>query len=304
MVVPHLEGQLRLGSFDDPGQQEYDHSLILDNNTTAEAATWNSPSNPEYWLPDTFNSQTGSFFEFPGTNVFVKQTLPPIIDDVNVDFNDQVPFMTGSINVPNVQSESPINIGASTLQSESDFWPAYIHETNLIPWIDVFFDRLHPTLPTVLDRSSLLTRMFQREHRQNPQFGAMLLSLCAFSLTQPIDISERPSSSSRAGHAGMMMTEATKMRSLSDFGENPTVEAVLTSFFLFGFLFGSNQHNAARLRLREAVDLASILGLNDSRTYANCSTEDKGQLLRIYLVLSVTERYLSPRLHSLCIDHY
>ncbi|KAH8689612.1 hypothetical protein BGW36DRAFT_308454 [Talaromyces proteolyticus] len=283
------EDQHRLSSLDNPREQGYDLSLIL-NNTTTEPTAWNSSPHLESLLPDSFNSQTGSLFGFPGANLFVKQTLPPIIDDLNVDFDDPVPFMSGGINVHNIQSENPIDTphgGVGTLKP--DFWPPYIHEENLIPWIDVFFDRLHPTLP-VLDRSSLFTRMFQREHRQNRQFGSMILSLCAFSLTQPIDISERPSSSSRADHARMMMTEATKMRSSSDFGENPTVEAVLTSFFLFGFLFGSNQHNAARLRLREAVDLASILGLNDPRTYANCSSEDKGQFLRIYLVLSVTER--------------
>lgn len=271
-----------------PGEQDYGFSLFLNNN--AAEATWNSPSHPESWLPDSFNSQTGSLFDFPGTNIFVKQALPPIIDDANLNFDDPVPFMGGEINVHDTQSVNSMEVPHGSVgASQADFWPPYIQETNLIPWIDVFFDRLHPTLP-VLDRSSLFTRLFQREHRQNPQFGAMILSLCAFALTQPIDIIERPSSSSRADHARMMMTEATKMHSSSDFGENPIVESVLTSFFLFGFLFGSNQHNAARLRLREAVDLASILGLNDPNTYANHPAEYKGQLLRIYLVLSVTER--------------
>ena len=87
-----------------------------------------------------------------------------------------------------------------------------------------------------------------------------------------------------------MMNEATKMRSCSDFGENPTIEAVLTSFFLFGCLFGSNQHNAAWLRIREALDLAATLGLNDPESYQDLSGEEKGQRLRTYLVLSITER--------------
>lgn len=160
----------------------------------------------------------------------------------------------------------------------------------MIPWIDVYFDRLHPTLP-VLSRSSLYTRMMLQEHRRNPQFGSMLLSLCAFSLTQPIEINERQTTSSRATQARSMMQEATKMRSSSDFGEHPTIEAVLTSFFLFGCLFGSNQHNAAWLRLREALDLASTLGLNDPGSYRDLSGEEKGQRLRTYLVLSITERY-------------
>jgi hypothetical protein len=121
--------------------------------------------------------------------------------------------------------------------------------------------------------------------------GAMILSLCAFSLTQPIDISERPTSSSRSDHAKVLVNEATRMRTSSDFGEHPSIEAVLTSFFLFGYLFGSNQHNAARRRLREAIDLASTLGLNNPATYSDRSTEEKGPWLRTYLVLSVRERY-------------
>jgi hypothetical protein len=276
-------------SFDNLREQDYESSFALDN-TATEPTTWNSPSHPELWLPDIFNSHTDPLFGFPGAHVFVKQTLPPIIDDIDADFDDHVPLVSRNTDVYNLQNDNPINVPHGVINTlQADSWPPYIHEANLIPWIDVFFDRLHPTLP-VLDRSSVFTRLFQRENRHNHQFGAMILSLCAFSLTQPIDIEERPSSSSRVDHARMMMTEATKLRSSSDFGENPTVEAVLTSFFLFGFLFGSNQHNAARLRLREAVDLASILGLNDPRTYANCSSEDKGRLARIYLVLSVTER--------------
>lgn len=96
-----------------------------------------------------------------------------------------------------------------------------------------------------------------------------------------------------------MMHEATKMRSCSDFGENPTIEAVLTSFFLFGCLFGSNQHNAAWLRLREALDLAATLGLNDPNSYLDLSSEEKGQRLRTYLVLSITERCVSPTISKI-----
>ena len=184
---------------------------------------------------------------------------------------------------------SPTGALPSNTQETGVAWPSTINEANMVPWIDVYFDRLHPTIP-VLNRSSLYTSMLTQEHRRNSQFGAMLLSLCAFSLTQPIEINERPTTSSRALQARAMMHEATKMRSCSDFGENPTIEAVLTSFFLFGCLFGSNQHNAAWLRLREALDLAATLGLNNPESYHNLSGEEKGQRLRTYLVLSITER--------------
>lgn len=130
-----------------------------------------------------------------------------------------------------------------------DIWPASIHEGGLLPWIDIYFNRLHPTVP-VLDRSLLYKNILAQEHRRNPNFGALLLALCAFALTQPVQIDERPSNSTRTLQAKSYLTEAVKMRSCSDFGENPTLEAILTSFFLFACLFGSNQHNAAWHRLR------------------------------------------------------
>ncbi|KAL2838179.1 hypothetical protein BJY01DRAFT_258100 [Aspergillus pseudoustus] len=279
-------------------QQDYNPSLLGDATTTP----WNDASDLEYWLPDSFGSQAYPSFGFQGSNIFVKQTLPPIIDDsANLTLGNTRSFlpMQREVNEPN--TVPPHGDHVRPFQIQDEFWPPYINETSLIPWLDVYFDRLHPTLP-VLNRSSLFTRLVLQDHRRNRQFGAMILSLCAFSLTQPIDISERPTSSSRADQAKILVQEAMKMRSFSaDFGENPSIEAVLTSFFLFGYLFGSNQHNAARLRLREAIDLASTLGLNNPATYADCtSAEVKGQWLRTYLVLSVTERaYALQRQHPL-----
>ncbi|KAL4782692.1 hypothetical protein BJX76DRAFT_280137 [Aspergillus varians] len=275
-LLPHSEQQHQPSHFVNPPGKDYGNSLL------SNSTPWNGGSELEYWMPDSFGSQPYPSFGFPGSNIVVKQTLPPIIDDnVDVGLGNSTPFMT------NENLISMRHGGVSALQTE--FWPPYINEPSIIPWIDVYFDRLHPTLP-VLSRTSLFTRIVQQEHRRNPQFGAMILSLCAFSLTQPIDISERPTSASRADQAKVLVNEATRMRTSSDFGENPSIEAVLSSFFLFGYLFGSNQHNAARFRLREAMDLASTLGLNNPATYADCSSEVKGLWLRTYLVLSVTER--------------
>lgn len=249
---------------------------------------WNERNDVEYWLPDNLNSQI-PVFEYPGSNVYLKPSLPSIIQpvpDAAIGLPQEAQPMQYSPS-PNVSSMHSDN------QDSEASWPSTINEANMIPWIDVYFDRLHPTIP-VLSRSSLYTSMLTQEHRKNPQFGAMLLSLCAFSLTQPIEIDERPTTSSRALQARAMMNEATKMRSCSDFGENPTIEAVLTSFFLFGCLFGSNQHNAAWLRMREALDLAATLGLNDPESYHDLPGEEKGQRLRTYLVLSITERFVLP----------
>ena len=251
---------------------------------STSGVSWSERNDVEYWLPDTLDAQV-PVFDFPGSNIYLKTSLPSII---------QTEAASTGLHPHQVEAASVPMPGANVLHPQSNatnaVWPSSIVEANMIPWIDVYFDRLHPTLP-VLNRSSLFIRMLSQEHRRNPQFGAMLLALCAFSLTQPIEIDERPTSSSRASQARSMMNEATKMRSCSDFGEHPTVEAVLTSFYLFGCLFGSNQHNAAWLRLREALDLAATLGLNNPDSYRDLASDEKGQRLRTYLVLSITERY-------------
>ncbi|KAJ5166481.1 uncharacterized protein N7482_005262, partial [Penicillium canariense] len=264
----------------------------LDSHSSS-AVGWNDRPDVEYWLPDNLGAQV-PVFEFPGSYVYLKPSLPSIIQPVpDVSTMSIPPQEHQGLAFPSAVE----SMQSSESQESERFWPSAINEANMIPWIDVYFDRLHPTVP-VLSRSSLYTRMMSQEHRTNSQFGAMLLSLCAFSLTQPIEINERATTSSRATQARSMMHEATKMRSCSDFGESPTIEAVLTSFFLFGCLFGSNQHNAAWLRLREALDLASTLGLNDPGSYRDLSGEEKGQRLRTYLVLSITERaYALQRLH-------
>ncbi|KAF4283300.1 hypothetical protein KXV52_004654 [Aspergillus fumigatus] len=260
---------------------------------TNSAISWNERSDVEYWLPDNLDAQV-PVFEFPGSNIYLKASLPSIIQPEQ----EAAGLQPHHVDTSNLALSTMGVMPAGPVPTRTT-WPASIVEANMIPWIEVYFDRLHPTLP-VLNRSSLFIRMLAQEHRRNPQFGAMLLSLCAFSLTQPIEIDERPTSSSRASQARSMMNEATKMRSCSDFGEHPTIEAVLTSFFLFGCLFGSNQHNAAWLRLREALDLAATLGLNNPDSYRDIPNDERGQRLRTYLVLSITERaYALQRRHPI-----
>ncbi|KAK4493667.1 hypothetical protein PRZ48_014852 [Zasmidium cellare] len=198
---------------------------------------------------------------------------------------------------PSLPAESPAGIedpfGAildqELPQITTDVWPTKVNETTLLPWIDVYFKRLHPTIP-VLNRTNLYSDMLLRKHRIDPQYGAMLLSLCAFAMTQPVQMHERASMPSRTVQARMLMEESVKMRVAADFGEDPSVEMILASFFLFACLFGTNQHKAARHRLREAIDLAYSLGLHLPVSYQGLGPEAREQWLRTYLVLSVTER--------------
>ncbi|CAD0090131.1 unnamed protein product, partial [Aureobasidium vineae] len=169
-----------------------------------------------------------------------------------------------------------------------EIWPKTISQEALLPWIDIYFKRLHPTVP-VLSRTMIYQEMLLRTHHHDPQFGAMLLALCAFAMTQPVQIHEVASTPSRSVQARMLLEESIKMRMTVDFGENPSVYMILTSFFIFACLFGNGQHKAAHHRLREAVDLANSLSMHLPQAYDSLDLETREQWLRTYLVLSVTE---------------
>jgi hypothetical protein len=191
---------------------------------------------------------------------------------------------------PIPQHASPAS-SSNVLAVATSGWPAVINDENLIRWLDIYFDRLYPTLP-ILKRSSVFARLLAQEHRTNPDFGAMLLSLSAFGLIQPVRVSEQrsASSSSRQQMVDLLLMESVRMRTVVDFGQSPTMDMIFTSVFLFACLFQKGQHNAAWLRMREAVELGCIFGLDKFDCYLNCSPEQKQQRLRVYYLLSVTER--------------
>ncbi|KAH7020686.1 C6 transcription factor [Macrophomina phaseolina] len=215
------------------------------------------------------------------------QSLNHAFDDSMFSLRSRQPAPAGSLQ------------RAPSFQPAASIWPMGITYENLIKWIDVYFERLYPTLP-ILKRSSIFARLLAQEHRTNPDFGAMLLALSAFSLIQPVRISEWSSACSRENMVNFILAESVKMRASVQFGENPSLDAVLTSVFLFACLFQRNQHNAAWFRLKEAVELGSMFGLGRSECYATCEPEQKQQRLQIYYLLSVTERaYALEKKHTI-----
>ncbi|THW84502.1 hypothetical protein D6D18_07799 [Aureobasidium pullulans] len=126
------------------------------------------------------------------------------------------------------------------------------------------------------------TRSMPNTHAAT-RFGAMLLALCAFAMTQPVQSHEEVSTPSRSIQARMFLEESLKMRMTVDFGEIPNIYMVLTSFFIFAFLFGSGQHRAANHRLREADDLALSMDMDKPQAYDSLDPETRDQWLRTYL---------------------
>lgn len=277
-----------------------DSSMLEDAAVTSHASQ--SPLggsiDPTLMSPSQYTSNPTSK---PGANIMNSNAI-----DNNLPLDSA---MTGLVQndfaLPSLPMESPssspdlfgnIYSQINNDQVSEERWPRTVNEENLLPWIDVYFKRLHPTIP-ILNRTTMFHEMLAGKHYQDNQYGAMLLSLCAFAMTQPVQIHEVAEAPSRMVQARMLMEESIKMRVNADFGEQPTLEMILTSFYLFACLFGNNKHGAAWHRLREAVDLAQSLGIDKQQSYGSLDSITRERWLRTYLVLSVTERCVTPKSH-------
>jgi hypothetical protein len=159
----------------------------------------------------------------------------------------------------------------------------------LLPWLAEYFDRLSPITP-VLNRAKVYEDMLHGRHKRDNDFGAMLLAMCALVMIQSVYTNETDQLDQRTRTARRLMQHVARMRASWNFGQEPTSETILTSFFLFGSLFSDTTANAAHHQLRLAVDMSRQLGLDVPDVYPTRSKEEMEQRIRIYLTLVVTER--------------
>ncbi|THX15130.1 hypothetical protein D6D13_02389 [Aureobasidium pullulans] len=290
-----------------PGESVQEFREDTTSMLISHAATLGSPPNASY----SATSHRMSTASSDGLVVAATDPLPSLefwpSTTLNMDGElDATEFVLPSLPIDSPSSDDSFNLFAaiqghdlSPVAEAVEIWPKSISQEALLPWIDVYFRLLHPTVP-VLSRTMIYQEMLLRTHHCDPQFGAMLLALCAFAMTQPVQIHEVASTPSRSVQARMLLEESLKMRMAVDFGESPTVYMILTSFFIFACLFGSGQHRAANHRLREAVDLANSLAMHLPQAYDSLDPQTRDQWLRTYLVLSVTERaYALQKRHTI-----
>ncbi|KAK9375782.1 uncharacterized protein V1513DRAFT_441962 [Lipomyces chichibuensis] len=207
-------------------------------------------------------------------------------------------------------SAQSITTGHFLLQpsASSVAWPALATDEEINSLIKAYFSRIGKFLP-VINEATFLARLHAQEHTSNIHFGALVLTMCACTLLQPVmkqDSSESNDNrvyKERMQTAQSMMSAAVSMRdSDGAFAENPSLDSVLMSFFLFSCFFNCQMHHAAWFRLQEAVTLAEIMGLQGKRDgwKENLTDEEREQRTRVYWVLAVTERaYALQRHHSL-----
>lgn len=87
--------------------------------------------------------------------------------------------------------------------------------------------------------------------------------------------------------------EAKRARNLFDYTENPCVEVLLSSFFLYAhYTNKEGRTNQAIIYLREAISVSQLLGFHDSASYNSKSAAEKHRWQKIFYTLLVTERYV------------
>ncbi len=172
--------------------------------------------------------------------------------------------------------------------------------------IDFFFANMYPTLP-ILHKGRLREKS-SREMDQSIEAQCLIMSLCVFMMIQPgMSLPGRPLGVRTDGDdlvtgkfttATMLLEEVLRLRKAVEYVENPTLESVQTSLFLFACYFGLDKHNKAWYHLREATTLAQIVGMQEEPSYLNGDSVDGIMKRRLYWLLFITERAYALQRHK------
>ncbi|KAG2172610.1 hypothetical protein INT44_002625 [Umbelopsis vinacea] len=186
---------------------------------------------------------------------------------------------------------------SSSLQSDET---PPLSDSSLIPLLALYFDRMHPVIP-IFKRSWLFSRLDKSHHMTDIQFGALLIAMSAAALLQPVQIGDRCCvKNSNTKRALYLLEESHRMHSSSKLGNNPSIDAIMTSFYMFVILSSTGNDDAAWLRLSESVSLGHIMKLHESSAYENIDEDERERRLRVYWLLTITERaYALQRGHSI-----
>ncbi|KAI9055314.1 hypothetical protein LZ554_000274 [Drepanopeziza brunnea f. sp. 'monogermtubi'] len=166
--------------------------------------------------------------------------------------------------------------------------------------MDFFFANMYPTIP-ILHRGRLEQQAVYAD--QNVDTYCLLTSFCAFMLIQPgmgipgdpLGLDGLPGANLVSGN--LLVEETLRVRKSYDHLENPTLNSLVTSFFLFGCYFGLDLHNKAWFHVREATTLAHILGMQKEETYQQFDPVESSRRRRLYWLLFVTERAYALQRH-------
>ncbi|KAK9384439.1 hypothetical protein V1515DRAFT_618072 [Lipomyces mesembrius] len=171
--------------------------------------------------------------------------------------------------------------------------PVSVNIRTMDSFIHTYIWRMSKYYPLV-DGASLLVRLQARENTHNFEFRALLLSICAYVLLQPVlkrdeVLRDNPALQDRAQLAEKLMDDAIAIPYIDpSYMENPSVDSILTSFYLCVCLFNRQLPHAAWSRLCEAVTLAAIME-EQSLEDETAMVDEREHRATLYRILAVTE---------------
>lgn len=142
------------------------------------------------------------------------------------------------------------------------------------------------TLWPIIDPIKVLNRL--QADPDDWQAQVLAASLCAATIAQlRLDHNPEPGLVSSSHE---FAKEATRLRRLHDYQNHPSLDSLLSSFFLHVYQSNSRNLHPALYLLREMVTTLQILQLHDLDSYINLSQAEYQRRLCIFWIALVTEK--------------
>lgn len=157
--------------------------------------------------------------------------------------------------------------------------------------IEVYQSRMYPVWP-VIDTNKLLGHL--EDENSDMTTYILATSLCAATMAQ-LHLPPTGSQAQEISSADLER-ECSRVRATCDYREHPSLNHVLTSFFLHVYHAKVDNQNSALLYIQEAILLARLLKLDeDDGPYHGDDAESVADGCIVYLLLWISERWVLSR---------
>ncbi|KAJ5186068.1 hypothetical protein N7491_006062 [Penicillium cf. griseofulvum] len=192
----------------------------------------------------------------------------------------------------NDNRESGISPHSASSTSE---WKSVISFDDVLVYLKIYHERMYPVWP-VIDIQRL--KLALQNDPSDCETCALACAVCAStgaSLKLDLDRDRESNFSVPRQEDAMALTdrfaaEAERYRSMYDYRESSTREAILVPLFLHLYYGTKLKKQTTSLLLRESVTMCQLMGLDNEETYSGLDSEEESFRRRTFWLLYVTER--------------
>ncbi|PNH31719.1 hypothetical protein BJF96_g5116, partial [Verticillium dahliae] len=172
--------------------------------------------------------------------------------------------------------------------SSDDYRPNSRNYLYMVPQcVELYYEHIYPIMPLLY--MPAIRQTIARP--MTPSEKNLIYALCALTSMHMSGKSiEAPGPPSWEVAGRFFLDECISVRQSYDFLEDLSLSAVISSFYLSTSFFEINQSRKSWHYLREALNNAQDLGLQNDSTYYGLSPEDTLCRQRVFWILFVTER--------------